>query len=289
MKQAIDSHIVGTRVRTNGIALHCIEAGPKDGPLVVLLHGFPEFWWGWRYQIEPLARAGFHVLVPDQRGYNLSDKPEGRRSYELDTLAQDIIGLIAALGYDTCSLVGHDWGGIAAWWTATRHPERIERMVAINAPHPAIAGPYLRRHPSQMLKSSYIGFFQLPYVPEHLLSRKRYRALRHSLQRTSRKDTFTDRDLAEYVNAWAQPGALTSMLNWYRALPLRPSQGMDIKLTMPVLAIWGMRDPFLELGLCERSLALCSRSQVVRFDRATHWVHLEEAESVCEELIGFLK
>jgi len=289
MKQTIDPRTSGIFLQSNGIMLHGMEAGPKDGPLVVLLHGFPEFWWGWRHQIEPLAQAGFRVLAPDQRGYNLSDKPEGRRAYELDTLARDVIGLADALGYDTCSLVGHDWGGLAAWWTATRHPERINRLVAINAPHPDIAGSYMRRHPSQMLRSSYIGFFQLPIVPEAFLSAGHYKALRRSLLRTSRKGTFAQSDLAEYEKAWARPGALTAMLNWYRAVPFKPSLPEGVKLTMPVLAIWGMRDPFLEFGLCEDSLALCTRSQVARLDKATHWVHLEEPEAVSQKLLDFLK
>ena len=115
MTQAFDPQSSGIRVHTNGITLHCVEAGPKEGPLVILLHGFPEYWWAWRYQIEPLAQAGFRVLVPDQRGYNLSDKPEGRRAYDLGTLAKDVLGLSEALGYRTCSLVGHDWGGLVAW------------------------------------------------------------------------------------------------------------------------------------------------------------------------------
>lgn len=289
MKQAIDPRTAGIFLQSNGITLHCIEAGPKDGPLVILLHGFPEFWWGWRYQIEPLAQAGFRVLVPDQRGYNLSDKPEGRRAYQLDLLAQDVIGLMDALGCSICSLVGHDWGGIAAWWTATRHPNRIDRLVAINAPHPDVAGSYMRRHPSQMLKSSYVGFFQLPFIPEALLSADSYKALRRSLLRTSRKDTFSSADLAEYEKAWARSGALTAMLNWYRALPFKPSQSVEAKLAMPVLAIWGMRDPFLEFGLCEKSLTLCSQAQVSRFEKATHWVHLEEPDAVSRRLIDFLK
>lgn len=285
----VDPHTPGIRLEVNGITLHGIEAGPKEGPLVILLHGFPEFWWGWRYQIEPLAKAGFRVLAPDQRGYNLSDKPEGRRAYALDMLARDVIGLSEALGYGTCSLVGHDWGGLAAWWTASRHPDRIERLVAINAPHPAIAGDYMRRHPSQMLRSSYIGFFQLPYLPEILLSAGGCRNLKRALRRTSRSGTFPEADLAEYETAWSRPGALTSMLNWYRALPFRPPHRSLGQLAMPVLAIWGMQDRFLEFGLCERSLALCLRGRALPVSQATHWVHLEEAETVNGALLDFLK
>ncbi|HEU6441898.1 MAG TPA: alpha/beta hydrolase [Microvirga sp.] len=289
MVQAVDPQTPGTHLQVGGITLHCIEAGPKDGPLVILLHGFPEFWWAWRYQIEPLSRAGYRVLVPDQRGYNLSDKPEGRGAYDLDTLARDIVGLSDALGYGACSLVGHDWGGLAAWWAASRHPDRIERLVAINAPHPAIAGAYMRRHPTQILRSSYIGFFQLPYLPEALFSAGEYQTLKRALRRTSRTGTFSEQDLAEYERAWSRPGALTGMLNWYRALPLRPPHHPSGKLTMPVLAIWGMQDRFLEFGLCKESLALCAQGRAMPLQQATHWVHLEEAERVNRALLDFLK
>jgi len=289
MLPAIDPRTPGIRLQANGITFHCIEAGPKEGPLVVLLHGFPEFWWGWRHQIEPLARAGFHVLVPDQRGYHLSDKPEGRRAYDLDILAQDLDALSEALGYTRCTLVGHDWGGLVAWWTASRYPERIERLVVLNAPHPTIAGSYLRRHPSQMLRSLYIGLFQIPYLPEAMLAANNHQALKRTLLRTSRAGTFSENDLAEYEKAWAQKGALTAMLNWYRALPLRPPHRLNEKLLMPVLALWGMRDRFLEFGLCEESLALCVDKQVRRFETASHWLHLEEAGLVNDILLDFMK
>jgi pimeloyl-ACP methyl ester carboxylesterase len=279
----------GTRRQVNGVTLHCMEAGPEDGPLVILLHGFPEFWWGWRHQIAPLAEAGFRVVAPDQRGYNLSDKPEGKRAYDLDVLAADVIGLLDALGRETCCLVGHDWGGLVAWWTASRHPSRVEKLVAVNAPHPDIAGPYIRSHPRQMLRSLYVGFFQIPRLPEAMLSARDHRALKDSLLRSSRRGTFSDADLEHYEGAWSQPGALTGMLNWYRALPLRAGRASGEGLAMPVLVIWGMRDGFLESGLAEASLALCSNGRMRRFENATHWVHLEEPDAVADELIAFCR
>lgn len=151
-----------THLTTNGVMLHTVMAGPSDGPLVILLHGFPEFWYSWRRQIEPLATAGFRVLVPDQRGYNLSDKPQGRRAYTPDVLADDVLGLATALGRSTFTVVGHDWGGVLAWHLADRHPERIERAVILNGPHLAAMRDYTLSHPGQMLKSWYVGFFQVP-------------------------------------------------------------------------------------------------------------------------------
>jgi pimeloyl-ACP methyl ester carboxylesterase len=288
MIQSFDPHSTGVRRRVNGITLHAVEAGPADGPLVILLHGFPEFWWGWRYQIGPLADAGCRVLVPDQRGYNLSDKPEGRRAYDLDILAKDVVGLADALGRETFSVVGHDWGGLAAWWTASRYPDRVSKLVVLNAPHPSVAGAYMRSHPSQMLRSLYVGFFQIPRLPEAMLSANGHRSLRDALLRTSRPGTFSDDDIAHYEKAWSQPGALTAMLNWYRALPFRPDM-KDPAVRPPTLVVWGARDRFLERGLAEASLTLCESGNVRWIENATHWVQHEEPDAVSAALVGFLR
>jgi epoxide hydrolase 4 len=275
------------RHRVNGIALHCVEAGPADGPLVLLLHGFPEFWWGWRRQIGPLAEAGLRVIAVDQRGYNLSDKPLGLRAYDLDTLAQDVVGLISHLGRPRASVVGHDWGGLVAWWVASRHADRIDKLAILNAPHPEVAGPYLRRHPTQAARSGYVGFFQLPWLPETILSSGDFALMRRTLQQTSRKGTFSASDLDAYEEAWRQPGALTAMLDWYRALRHKPSLTKP-RVEAPALVLWGMRDRFLELGLAEESLALCNHGRLVRVEQASHWVHLEEPEAVNAAVIAFL-
>ena len=288
MRQSFDPRTPGVRHRIGGVTLHAIEAGLEDGPLVILLHGFPEFWWGWRYQIGPLAEAGFRVLVPDQRGYHLSDKPEGRRAYDLDTLAKDVVGLADALGRRTFSVVGHDWGGLVAWWTASRYPDRVAKLVVLNAPHPSVAGSYMRSHPSQMLRSLYVGFFQIPRLPEAMLSANGYRSLKDALVRTSRRGTFSDGDVARYEKAWSQPGALTAMLNWYRALPLKPGMP-DSTVRSPTLVIWGTRDRFLEKGLAEASLSLCETGDVRWIENATHWVQHEEPDAVNAALVGFLK
>jgi pimeloyl-ACP methyl ester carboxylesterase len=288
MNQTLDPNTPGTRYRTNGITLHGIEAGPEDGPLVILLHGFPEFWWGWRYQIGPLADEGFRVLVPDQRGYNLSDRPEGRRAYDLDILAKDVIGLADALGRQTFSLVGHDWGGLAAWWTASRYPDRVSKLSILNAPHPNVAGAYMRSHPSQMARSLYVGFFQIPRLPEAMLAANGYRSLKDALRRTSRPGTFSDEDIAAYEKTWSQPGALTAMLNWYRALPFKPDM-KDATVRAPTLVIWGSKDRFLEKGLAEASLALCEKGTIRWIESATHWVQHEEPQAVNAALVEFLR
>ena len=156
-------------VATNGISLHVAQAGPPDGPLLLLLHGFPEYWGAWGKTIPALAQAGFRVWAPDQRGYNLSDKPQGAAAYTLDHLSGDILGLMDAAGAAQAAIVGHDWGASVAWWTANRSPERVSQLVAINAPHPVIWLRRIRESWSQRLKSSYMAFFQVPRLPEAML------------------------------------------------------------------------------------------------------------------------
>lgn len=274
-------------VDLSGLRLHVAQAGPADGVPVILLHGFPEFWFGWRVQIGPLAARGFRLIVPDQRGYNLSDRPEGIPAYHLDRLAGDVIALADALGLARFRLVGHDWGGLVAWWAASFFPDRIERLAILNAPHPGIAGTYMRRHPGQWLRSWYVAFFQMPRLPEARLTADGARALRQALAETSRKGTFGEADLDRYAEAWLRPGAMTAMLNWYRALRLprrRPP-----RVAMPTLILWGRRDHALQPGLAEASLALCDDGRIRWFAQATHWVQHEEAEAVNAALAGFLR
>ena len=276
------------RLRADTIELHAVAAGPPDGRLVVLLHGFPEFWYGWRRQIAPLAAAGLRVLVPDQRGYNLSDKPGGVAAYALDTLADDVLGLADALGRGRFAVVGHDWGGVVAWHLAARNPERVERAAVLNGPHPATVRAFMRAHPSQALRSWYAGFFQAPLLPEWTLGAADFAWLRASLDRTSRPGAFSDEDLRRYRAAWARPGALTAMLNWYRALPGFAGPSPSGRIRVPVRVVWGDRDPFLDRGLVEAGLALCARGEAFHLPEATHWVQHEEPERVNRLLVEFL-
>lgn len=275
-------------VGTNGITLHVAEAGPEDGPLTILLHGFPEFWYGWRHQIAPLAGAGLRVLAPDQRGYNLSDKPRGVASYRLDELAADIVGLIEVQGRRSARLVGHDWGGIVAWWVAARHPERVERLAILNAPHPQVVFRHLLVSPRQWLKSWYVFAFQTPWLPEKLLSRRDWAFLCETMRRTSRPGTFDDRDFEHYRAAWSQPGAIATMIHWYRASMRRPPWGPPAPIEPPTLVLWGANDHFLERSVADRSLARCRDGRLEVLESATHWLHHEEPEKVNAHLIDFL-
>ncbi|MCB2379936.1 alpha/beta hydrolase [Hymenobacter sp. BT635] len=274
-------------VETNGIRLHVVQCGPVDGPLVVLLHGFPEFWYAWHKQVDALAAAGYRVWAPDQRGYNLSDKPRRVADYRLDTLACDVLGLLDAAGQQQVLVVGHDWGAAVTWHLATHYPGRIRKAAVLNVPHPSVMFRTLRRSLEQLRKSWYIFFFQLPWLPEWLVRRNNWLFGRQALVQTSRRGTFSTADLAEYVAAWRQPGAMRSMINWYRAAVRTPGHTKSAgRVTVPVHIIWGVKDAFLKREMAERSLMLCDQAQLTYLP-ASHWVQHEEAEAINALLLRF--
>lgn len=274
-------------LRLPEVEIHTVEDGPADGPLVLLLHGFPEFWYGWRKQIRPLAAAGFHVVAPDQRGYNLSGKPSRIRSYRVDRLAQDAADLIQHLQHESALVVGHDWGAGVAWWLALAHPDRVRRLVILNGPHPLAMIRALRRLPRQRRKSWYMLFFQLPWISEALWRRRGLRDSAERLAGNARPGAFSEQDLEAYREAWSQPGALTGMLNWYRALRYALPRPSSWTVRPPTLILWGAQDSALELSLAQASAEVCEDARVVIFDQATHWLHLEEPEKVNQELVRF--
>lgn len=273
-------------VSTNGITLHTVVAGPADGPVVFLLHGFPEYWYGWRRQIDALAAAGFRVWVPDQRGYNLSDKPRNLSAYALDVLAADVLGLMDAAGQERVYLAGHDWGAVVAWWLAMLAPHRLRHLAILNVPHPVVFRRHLMTDPRQMVRSLYAVFFQLPWLPELALRAGNWRGLENLLRSSSRRGTFTDDDIAQYRLAWAQPGAMTATLNWYRALVRRPpSHWPSPRVVVPTTIIWGMRDVALRSEMAVESAALCDEAKLIPLEKSTHWVQHDAAALVNETLI----
>lgn len=276
-------------VETNGIKLHVVQQGPEDGQLVILLHGFPEFWYGWSKQMTELANKGFRVWAPDQRGYNLSDKPKKVSDYRINHLAADVAGLIKASGKGKVVLVGHDWGGIVAWRVARAYPELLHKLIVLNAPHELAMSSQLLKHPLQILKSSYIAFFQLRGIPEKLFGMSNWKAVEKALVSTSRKGTFSEEDLRKYRTAWSQPGAMRSMINWYRALAMKPVNSVvPSSVLVPTFLIWGAKDPFLGHELANKSLEFCEKGQGVLLGEATHWVQHEEPERVNKLLFDFI-
>jgi pimeloyl-ACP methyl ester carboxylesterase len=277
-------------IQTNGVRLHVVEAGPSDGRLVLLLHGFPEGWYGWRRQMPCLAAGGYRVWAPDLRGYGRSDKPRGVAAYALDVLAADVVGLISAAGQPSAVLVGHDWGGVVAWHVAAQVPQRVRRLVVLNAPHPAVMRAQLWRHLSQLRRSWYIFFFQLPWLPEILLRSRHWALLVRAMQQSSYPDTFTDHDFEQYRQAWAAPYAGTAMLHWYRAaLRYTPRASATPRMPVPTLLIWGVQDRFLGPELAAASMEGCSEGRLVMLAEATHWVQHEEADRVNAMLVAFLQ
>jgi len=276
-------------IETNGIKLHVVQAGPQSGIPVVLLHGFPEFWYGWRNQIPALAEAGCRVIVPDQRGYNLSDKPKGTQNYGIFTLVADVIGLIDALGYEKVNLVGHDWGAVVAWTLAILHPERLHRLSIMNVPHPAVMRKFLQRDFEQLRRSWYVFYFQLPLIPELGMRVNNWRNLIGATRGTSKIGSFVNEDIEKYKKAWSQPDAMTSMINWYRAvIRHQPPMPKDPRVKVPTLMMWGMKDFALTHRMARPSMDYVDEGNLILFPEATHWVHLDAAEEVNHYLIDFI-
>ena len=276
-------------IETNGVRLHVVQAGPKSGTPVVLLHGFPEFWYGWRKQIPALVEAGCRVIVPDQRGYNLSDKPQGVKAYRMDELVNDVIGLIDALGYEKVNLVGHDWGAAVAWVLANQYPERLHRLGILNAPHPAVLKRFLQRDFEQLRRSWYVFFFQLPWLPEAGIRADNWRGAVRTLRGSGRIHTFTNEDIEKYKEAWSQPGAMTAMINWYRAaLRYQLPIPADARIRVRTLMMWGTKDFALSRRMARPSMDYCDEGNLIFFPEATHWVQLDEAESVNHYMVDFL-
>jgi epoxide hydrolase 4 len=268
------------------VTLHYVEAG--EGPLVILLHGFPEFWFGWRLQIAPLAAAGFHVVAPDTRGYNLSSRPEDVSAYDVGLLAEDIRGLIHKLGASSAMLVGHDWGGTIAWTMAMNHPEVVDRLVILNAAHPRKLQEGLH-HPGQLRRSWYFFFFAIPGLPEDVVHARNWHFFRHFLHDAN--PTYTPEEIERYVEAWGQPGAAAGMINYYRSSVKESSAQAKAEhppITAPTLVIWGEQDSYLSETLAEPEHDdVPNLDRVERLKDASHWVHHDQADRVNQLLIEF--
>jgi epoxide hydrolase 4 len=280
-------HLAHGHVQLDEVALHYVEAG--DGPSIVLLHGFPEFWYSWRHQLPFLAEQGFRAIAPDLRGYNLSSHPAHVAAYRMQALVSDAVGLINSLCTPPVVVVGHDWGGIIAWRLAAIHPELVRALVILNAPHPSKFRRELRRNPVQWLRSAYAGFFQLPRLPEYILRARNFAAIRHGLRRTAaRPAAFSDYDLHRYADAFLR-GGTTGPLNYYRAALKFPSDLYDVPqmVAATTLCLWGDRDPALSSRLTDELHEWVPNLEVVHLPSASHWVQHDEPQRVNHLLAGF--
>lgn len=280
----------GRFLNAGKLRMHILEDGPADGELVLLLHGFPELAYGFRRQLQPLADAGYHVVAPDQRGYNLTERPEGLDAYRLDVLGEDVIHLMDALGARRAHVVGHDWGGCVAWWVACRYPERVATLTALNMPHWAVMERALKTRLSQLKRSWYILLFQLPWLPELLLANDDFARLARTLYAFSERGSFSPADLAVYKAAWARPGALTAMLAWYRAaLQRQPQHRPDTRVHAPTRIIWGLQDEVFDRELIDESADLCDDVRIDLLPHANHFVQHDAAEEVNAALLDHLR
>jgi len=275
--------------RVNGVTLHTVVAGDPDDPLVVLLHGFPEFWYEWSEYVEPLVDAGYRVLVPDQRGYNRSEKPSGLDAYRISELSRDVRGLVATEDRERAQIIGHDWGAAVAWDLALRQPDAVDRLAIVNVPHPTVFERVLKSNPTQLRKSWYMFYFQLPRLPEFLSRRSEFEFMISAMEDGSRPGAFTSTDFGRYRAAWAEDGALTAMINWYRALLRRREKPPRERVESPTLVVWGERDQALVPELATKSLDYCEDGRLETFPDATHWVPHEYPDRVSALLLEHLE
>jgi epoxide hydrolase 4 len=279
-------------VEANGIRFHYVTAG--SGPLVVLLHGFPQFWYGWRHQIAALA-SRYRVVAPDLRGYGDTDKPKAVAAYRTSILAEDVAALIHALGEERAAVVGHDWGGGVAWTTALEHPEVVDRLCVLNCPHPRVFARHLRSNFRQLLRSWYVFFFQIPMVPELVFRIAPRRSVEQMFRKMAkRRETFSDQDLDEFRAALSKPGALTGAINYYRAAfrdfaAQRAVWADERKIAAPTLLIWAEDDVALGKELTIGMEPLFSDGFRIHYvPNCSHWVNEEQPELVNRLLLEFL-
>jgi epoxide hydrolase 4 len=271
--------------------LHCVTQG--EGELVILLHGFPEFWYSWRHQIPALARH-FKVVVPDLRGYNDSDKPQS--GYDLDTLSADIRGLIEGLGYLRAHIVGHDWGGAIAWHMAQKFPHYLDRLAILNAPHPQRFMQEMVSNLDQLRRSWHVLAFQIPGLPEWLIQSNLQSFVKNLFQEQAiRKGAFTARDTEIYRAALAKPGVLSSAINYYRQwlapqVWFRSWGRSPDPITVPTLVLWGEDDFLLSHTMTEGISQLVNAPlQVKLVPHCGHWIQQEAPHTVNRELLSFLR
>jgi pimeloyl-ACP methyl ester carboxylesterase len=275
-------------ILTNGIRMHYVTQG--EGPLIVLLHGFPEFWYSWRHQILFLAEHGYTVVAPDLRGYNDTDKP--RKGYNIPTLIRDIEGLIKGLGQQRAVIVGHDWGGVLAWAFAINYPEMTERLIVMNAPHPAAMMREMRTI-KQLRKSWYVFAFQIPWLPEYILGRNHANEIGRMLRGAAvQKAVFPREETAKYQEAMSKPGAIKAALSYYRQLFWRlpvSFRGYEVRISAPTLLIWGEQDIALGIELTTGLERWVNDIQIKRVPDSGHWVQQEQPDKVSQYMLEFLQ
>jgi len=267
-------------IKTNGIKLHTVMIG--EGPPLVLLHGFPDFWYGWK-SVIPGLKKHYKLIIPDMRGYNLSDKPKGVSNYKIELLIQDIKGLIESLNLGKIFLAGHDWGGAVAWTFAEKYPDMLQKLAILNAPHMKIFQQKLRTDKKQQEASFYIFEFLKP-DGEQFAIKDDFKWLKWAVFSGNKKD-FTDFDKEQYLSAWTQPGAILGGVNYYRAnTSFKDFTG---KITIPTLVIHGMKDVALLSSVLDGLPDYVDDLKIVRLEDSSHWVMHDQPELVISSFKEF--
>jgi epoxide hydrolase 4 len=278
-------------IQANGLDFTIDEAGTGDN-VALFLHGFPESRLSWREQLPALADMGWRAVAPDLRGYGRSSRPKDTQAYRIDHLVEDVGAMFDALGARRRLLIAHDWGGIIAWVFAIERVRPLDGLVIMNAPHPAVYLSHIRRSPGQWLKSWYVLFFQIPWLPEAILTADRARAVGRSFSETAVDSTcFSAEVIDHYRDNASAPGAMTAMINYYRANAAelgRWGPGRTPRIETPTLLIWGEADPFLGLGLTQGYAPHVADLTLVRLADVSHWVQQEAAQRVNDVLRGWL-
>ena len=270
--------------------MHYKETGDTAHDTLLFLHGFPEFWYSWRKQIDYFSTK-YHVVVPDLRGYNQSLKPKQVKDYKVQSIANDVLELIQTIGKDKVVIIGHDWGAAIAWHLLLLHKDRFAKGIILNVPHPLVFRKNFFTNLRQIVRSWYILFFQIPFLPAWLLSRNNFKNAAKALTDTSLEGSFSEDDLEQYKQAWGNEHAIRYMIMWYKATlryPLQANAYKDKKVNVPLKIIWGKKDKALVATMAKESLHYCEQGDLTYIDEATHWVHQDRPDKVNQLIEAFL-
>lgn len=277
-------------IEIGNVTIHLAECGPDSGKLMLFLHGFPENWYAWKNQLHYFGSKGFKAVAIDQRGYNLSSKPNNIHDFRIDILAIDVFKIIKNYFHrKTAIVIGHDWGANVAWWTALRFPEIVEKLIIINVPHPIVMKKTMNNNFHQMLSSWYIYFYQIPIIPEFFMSINHGLLLASMIRSSANKNAFDHKILSYYRNSWSKK-TVTAMINWYRGMKLGSDKKLrSIKVQPEVLVLWGLKDRFIRKENIVPSLKLCTKASCKIYPNNTHWVIHEASDKVNNRILAFIQ